>query len=279
MSQQGKELGLSTRRDLPEPRHLSPTKRPAAIMIQPSATTVSSRANLVSARSELHEVELGAPRGTASRRLCLPSGLGMRLWMAVVCLCVLYNLWLIIARTAFVKLQRTVQTVWFFLDYTADAVYVTDMVLSVVITSGRQGRYCLSWRFVLDLISVVPQDFFYFQVGIKPALRLNRLFKCHRLYTFYQLMKIRVEAVDLWRLLVLIHNVLLILHWNASLYFLVSDSTTDQSTGDNSWSYPMADVGYESLTRQYVYSFYWSTSTLLGLGHSVGCNTPETNAQ
>jgi hypothetical protein len=202
--------------------------------------------------------------------------------MVAVCLGVLYNLWLIIARTAFGKLQTTVQTVWLVLDYTADAVYVTDMVLAVVLTSGRQGRYCLSWRFILDVISIMPLDFFYFDVGIKPALRLNRVFKCHRLYTFYQLMRTRIGTVDLWRFLVLLHHVLLILHWNASLYFLVSDSTSSQSTADvNSWSYPLDEVamGYNSLTRQYVYSFYWSASTLLGLGHSFGCNTPETNAQ
>lgn len=212
---------------------------------------------------------------TSSSCHCLATGFCMRVWVAVVCLAVLYNLWLIVARTAFHKLQASVQTVWFVLDYTADTVFITDIAIRFRTTSAWHPRYLLSWHFFADIISILPLDFLYFEVGIKPILRVNRLFKCHRLLSLHQLLRTRIPAVDVWRLVVLLHNVLLIIHWNGCIYFLISDS--DGSPGDY-WSYPSNEIGNDSLTRQYVYSFYWSTSVLLGLGQ-LGCMTPETNAQ
>ncbi|XP_062505069.1 cyclic nucleotide-gated cation channel alpha-3-like isoform X2 [Corticium candelabrum] len=221
--------------------------------------------------------ELPARKTAASTYCyCLPTLFSMRVWVAVVCLAVLYNFWLIIARTAFGDLQSSADTVWFALDYTADSIFLADMVIRFRTTPPSLPRYISSWHFVADIVSLLPLDLLYFQVGTQPVLRLNRLFKCHRLLTLHQQLRTRISAVDVWRFCVLLHNVLLIVHWNACLYFLVSKST---GLPGDSWGYPLNEIDSDSLTRQYVYSCYWSASALLGLGRLLACSTPETNAQ
>ena len=68
--------------------------------------------------------------------------------------------------------------------------------------------------------------------------------------------------------------VLLIFHWNACFYFLLSKWI---GFGSDTWVYPdLTSPGFDSLTRQYLFSLYWS-SRMLTTGETE--NPPQTDVE
>lgn len=65
--------------------------------------------------------------------------------------------------------------------------------------------------------------------------------------------------------------IVIIIHWNGCFYYLISDSI---GFGADDWVYPSQENGshYAKLSRQYIYSFYWSTLTLTTIGEVPGPN-------
>lgn len=62
-------------------------------------------------------------------RFFKPSGKWLYRWLAVVTVAVLYNLFLIIVRQTFHQLQQDYLETWLVLDYLADAIYITDVLV------------------------------------------------------------------------------------------------------------------------------------------------------
>ncbi|XP_031554711.1 cyclic nucleotide-gated olfactory channel-like isoform X2 [Actinia tenebrosa] len=202
------------------------------------------------------------------------------LWLLVVTAAVLYNIWTIILRTAFSQLNKDLFIMWIVLDYTCDIIYVGDVIASmrtgfleegILQTNNRKIRkhYFRSASFYLDAASIIPLDFLYIFVGLNPAVRLNRIIKFHRFWHFLDRTESRTTLPNVIRIASLVHFILMIIHWNACIYFMVSQAI---GFGTDSWVYPgtQAQMGpnstYNSLSRQYIYSFYWSTLTLTTIG-------------
>ncbi len=62
----------------------------------------------------------------------------------------------------------------------------------------------------------------------------------------------------------LVLYILIIIHWNACIYFAISKSL---GFGSDQWVYPnISDPEFGTLTRGYVYCLYWSTLTLTTIG-------------
>lgn len=57
--------------------------------------------------------------------------------------------------------------------------------------------------------------------------------------------------------------ILILIHWNACLYFAISYGL---GFGTDHWVYNLNGPRNSSLSRQYIYSFYWSTLTLTTIG-------------
>lgn len=73
---------------------------------------------------------------------------------------------------------------------------------------------------------------------------------------------------NLFRILNLVLYILIIVHWNACFYYALSGLI---GYGSDGWVYPNATTGeLNTLSRKYVYSFYWSTLTLLTIGMLMG---------
>lgn len=69
---------------------------------------------------------------------------------------------------------------------------------------------------------------------------------------------------NVYRIIHLILYILVIIHWNACFYFALSGFI---GYGTDRWVYPNDTSGdMASSTRKYIYSFYWSTLTLLTIG-------------
>lgn len=67
--------------------------------------------------------------------------------------------------------------------------------------------------------------------------------------------------------------ILVLIHWNACLYFSISYAL---GFGTDNWVYNLNGTTNATLSRQYIYSFYWSTLTLTTIGETP---TPENDAE
>ena len=94
-----------------------------------------------------------------------------------------------------------------------------------------------------------------------------RLLKFYRLRQFTERSESRTHFSHAYRVLFMLHDLLVLIHWNACIYFLLSRWI---GLGSDSWVYPSWNSTHQAewgkLSRQYIYSFYWSTMTLTTIG-------------
>lgn len=128
-----------------------------------------------------------------------------------------------------------------------------------------------STLFKVDVISILPTDLLYIVFGLNtPEVRFNRILRFNKLLDFFERTATRTSFTNMIRIMNLILYILIIIHWNACIYFAISSSI---GFGTDNWVYGNVSVPkYQPLTRKYIYSFYWSTLTLTTIGETP---TPE----
>lgn len=122
-------------------------------------------------------------------------------------------------------------------------------------------------QFKLDMLSVIPTDIVFFYIGINnPEWRFNRLFRLGRLFEFFDRTETRTNFPNIIRIANLVLYIIIIIHWNGCLYFAISKIL---GFGSDTWVYPgPKKPEFSQLSRQYIYSFYWSTLTLTTIGET-----------
>ncbi|XP_023672137.1 cyclic nucleotide gated channel subunit alpha 2a isoform X2 [Paramormyrops kingsleyae] len=176
----------------------------------------------------------------------------------------------------FDELQTEGFILWLVLDYLSDAVYILDSCVRLRTGFLEQGllvkdllklrdNYIHTTQFKLDTLSILPTDLAYIILGIhKPQLRFNRLLRFSRLFEFFDRTETRTNYPNIFRICNLVLYILVIIHWNACIYFAISKSL---GFGSDTWVYPnITDPEFSSLTRGYIYCLYWSTLTLTTIG-------------
>ncbi|XP_061664993.1 cGMP-gated cation channel alpha-1 isoform X2 [Syngnathoides biaculeatus] len=199
-------------------------------------------------------------------------------WLFIITLPVMYNWTLIIARACFEELQMDYLRCWFFLDFLCDLVYVADMVFRTRTGYLEQGllvkdeqklreRYIKSFQFRLDVLSMVPTDVLYATLGLNyPEIRLNKLLRFNRMLEFFQRTETRTNYPNALRISNLVMYIVIIIHWNACLYYSFSKAI---GFGSDRFVYPdPANPEFGRLVRKYAYSMYWSTLTLTTIGET-----------
>ncbi|XP_026888789.1 cyclic nucleotide-gated channel rod photoreceptor subunit alpha isoform X1 [Electrophorus electricus] len=138
-----------------------------------------------------------------------------------------------------------------------------------------RARYKGSSQFRLDLICMIPTDILYLYFGIKyPEIRMNKLLRVNRLFEFFQRTETRTNFPNVFRISNLVMYIVIIIHWNACLYYSVSKAI---GFGADRFVYPdPADPEFGRLVRKYAYSMYWSTLTLTTIGETP---PPEKNSE
>ncbi|XP_044539514.1 cyclic nucleotide-gated cation channel alpha-3, partial [Gracilinanus agilis] len=128
-------------------------------------------------------------------------------------------------------------------------------------------HYMKMFQFKLDVLSLVPTDLAYLKVGPNfPELRFNRLLKFSRLFEFFDRTETRTNYPNMFRIGNLVLYILIIIHWNACIYFAISKVI---GFGTDSWVYPNISIPeYGRLSRKYIYCLYWSTLTLTTIGET-----------
>uniref|UniRef100_G1P8D9 Cyclic nucleotide-gated channel alpha-2 n=1 Tax=Myotis lucifugus TaxID=59463 RepID=G1P8D9_MYOLU len=207
-----------------------------------------------------------------------PAGDWYYRWLFVVAMPVLYNWCLLVARACFSDLQKNYYLVWLVLDYYSDVVYIADLFvrlrtgfleqgLLVKDTKKLRDNYIHTLQFKLDMASIIPTDLVYFAVGIhNPELRFNRLLHFARMFEFFDRTETRTSYPNIFRISNLVLYILVIIHWNACIYYAISKSI---GFGVDTWVYPnITDPEYGYLAREYIYCLYWSTLTLTTIGET-----------
>ncbi|KYM97843.1 Cyclic nucleotide-gated olfactory channel [Cyphomyrmex costatus] len=204
-------------------------------------------------------------------------------WLMVVSVCVLYNLWALIVRQSLPELNELVYITWLMLDYFSDVVFIMDVIVQfrtgyleqgLMVYDGWKlvGHYLFSKFFFLDIFALTPLNVFGLDVSNNPISRFPRFLKIYRLYYFYYMVESRTVYPNFWRVLNLIHILLILAHWFGCFYYLLSEA--EGFKGE--WVYPYRPGKYSTLARKYLACLYWATLTLTTIGDLP---TPETNAE
>ncbi|XP_029703152.1 cyclic nucleotide-gated olfactory channel-like isoform X2 [Takifugu rubripes] len=200
-------------------------------------------------------------------------------WLMVIGAAVLYNWTLLVVRACFDELQRRNVFMWLVLDYFCDGIYILDIVVHLHTGFLEQGlmvkdfkrlrqKYAGTLLCKLDICSILPTDLFYLTIGISytPLLRFNRLLRLYRLFELFERTETRTGFPNAFRIWKLVLYILVIIHWNACVYYSFSKFL---GLGSDSWVYPNAsDPMSASLRQSYIYCLYWSTLTLTTIGET-----------
>lgn len=191
-------------------------------------------------------------------------------------------------------MQNDFLIAWTIIDLIVDAIYFIDMFISSRTGYLQQGllvrdlnkllvNYIKSFRFKMDLISILPTDLVFLARGtycepeefypcMQVVVRLNRLLRFYRLTECFERTETRTNFPHVFRIAKLIFYILILIHWNACIYFAISYYI---GFGTDHWVYKSEhNNGTDSLRHQYIYCFYWSTLTLTTIGEVP---VPETD--
>ncbi|XP_040401981.1 cyclic nucleotide-gated cation channel alpha-3 isoform X2 [Cygnus olor] len=209
----------------------------------PELIEVSSRQSNIRSFLGIRERPGGVNRKKKEIFVIDPSSNMYYNWLTIIAAPVFYNWCMLVCRACFDELQIDHIKVWLFLDYCSDVIYVFDMFV----------------RFRTDLA--------YLKLGLNyPELRFNRLLRISRLFEFFDRTETRTNYPNMFRIGNLVLYILIIIHWNACIYFAISKLI---GFGTDSWVYPNVSIPeYGRLSRKYIYSLYWSTLTLTTIGET-----------
>ena len=219
-----------------------------------------------------------------------PTGSKAYYWHGLVSLAFVYFAWTIAVRFSFPGVLRWAP--WPLLDALFNVVYLLDVAAQMRTSFLCEGilqedlwklyeHYTRTWTFNLDALAALPLDWLYTCVTWQQppaALHVFKLLKVYRLFEFSERTESHSHYPNACRVLFLLHNLGVLIHWNACAYFLLSNWI---GLGSDEWVYP-AVAGHVNasewgrLSRQYVYCFYWSTLTLTTIGELP---KPETNLE
>ncbi|MCP9258132.1 Cyclic nucleotide-gated cation channel [Dirofilaria immitis] len=212
-------------------------------------------------------------------------------WLSMVSCAFTYNLIVVIARSVFSDLASGYYWIaWIVVDFIMDIIYVFDMFvhsrtgfleqgLLIRDISRIRNLYLKSLQFKLDIISVLPLDFILLLICHKPIpyMRFNRIIRYPRfsisLIDFIDRTETRSSMPNAFRIFCVIANIIVIIHWNACIYFFISEMI---GLGSDGWVYgplnkqSLPDGVEDTLIRRYIYSFYWSTLILTTIGEVPG---------
>nr|XP_029715126.1 cyclic nucleotide-gated cation channel subunit A-like [Aedes albopictus] len=149
--------------------------------------------------------------------------------------------------------------------------------------SKLRKHYFSRQRWWLDVVSMLPTDLAYIwwapsscaatRLPCPIIVRINRLLRLPRMWEWFDRTETATGYPNAFRICKVVLAILVLIHWNACLYFAISYAL---GFSTDNWVYNINGAKNLTLSRQYIYSFYWSTLTLTTIGETP---TPENDAE
>ncbi|NXO04373.1 CNGB1 protein, partial [Rhinopomastus cyanomelas] len=197
------------------------------------------------------------------------------LWLFFVVMAWNWNCWLIPVRWAFPYQTPANIYCWLLVDYLCDLIYLLDILVFQTRLQFVQGgdiitdkkamkmNYLRSQRFKMDVVSLLPLDFFYFRVGVNPLLRFPRCLKYMAFFEFNNRLEAILSKAYIYRVIRTTAYLLYSLHVNSCLYYWAS---AYEGLGSTTWV-------YDGEGNSYIRCYYWAVKTLITIG---GLPDPKT---
>ncbi|XP_057286459.1 cyclic nucleotide-gated cation channel beta-1 [Pezoporus wallicus] len=197
------------------------------------------------------------------------------LWLFFVVMAWNWNCWLIPVRWAFPYQTPANIHCWLFIDYLCDLIYLLDILVFQTrlqfvrggdIISDKKAmkeNYLRSQRFKMDMVCLLPLDFFYFKVGVNPLLRFPRCLKYMAFFEFNNRLEAILTKAYIYRVIRTTAYLLYSLHVNSCLYYWAS---AYEGLGSTTWV-------YDGEGNSYIRCYYWAVKTLITIG---GLPDPKT---
>ena len=119
-------------------------------------------------------------------------------------------------------------------------------------------HYFKSKNWIFDLISLLPTDIAYFwwhpsqchlRIPCPVIVRLNRLVRVPRLHDCFYKAETNAKYPNLFRIFKVLLFILLLIHWNACLYFTISYII---GFGSDKWVYNLNGSISSTFSTQYI---------------------------
>ncbi|VDK67789.1 unnamed protein product [Onchocerca ochengi] len=129
-------------------------------------------------------------------------------------------------------------------------------------------RYFHSYSFWLDIGSIFPFDFILIYNDSISLVRLNRLLKSYRFNYFIDRTEIRTNWPNAFKIFVLIMTCVVLFHWNAAAYFLISVISGIHNDDRNAWQFTYTKIADPVIPK---------CNTFPLLSDSTNCSFNETD--
>ncbi|XP_048113153.1 cyclic nucleotide-gated cation channel beta-1-like [Alosa alosa] len=190
------------------------------------------------------------------------------LWLLFVTLAWNWNMWLIPVRWAFPYQTPDNIYLWLVTDYLCDTIYILDILVFqprlqfirggdiVCDKTEMRKNYMKTYRFKMDVISLLPLELFYFKTGINPLLRFPRLLKIMSFFEFNERLEAILTKPYFYRVIRTTTYLLYSLHCNACLFYWGS---AYEGLGSTQWV-------YDGKGNSYIRCYYFAVKTLITIG-------------
>lgn len=221
----------------PEQQQQRPGRQSTSSVKKQTTLSTSSHQVVVNNNElQLASVEAGGKPARRRARILDPSGSLYYHWSMVVSFAFLYNFWSLSYRFAFREIDFTTVAFWFTFDYSADLIYVLDVVINFhtgfledgvleqnIDKIGQHYRECT--LFYLDCFCLLPLDILYLSIGFNSILRCTRLVKIYKFWSYIDRTERHTNYPNVFRTFTLVHYILVIFHWNACLFHMISKNS------------------------------------------------------
>lgn len=223
---------------------ICPTTIPLYLKTLPTSKQITD--SQLAPASMSAQVEDGADKKELERRLQRqinnqkrvvdPSGSIYYHWTMVVSFAFLYNFWSLSYRFAFREIDFDTVALWFALDYSADLIYILDVLINSRTGYLEDGvlqrntvkiaqHYREGTLFYLDCFCLLPLDILYLSIGFNSILRCTRLVKIYKFWSYVDRTERHTNYPNVFRTVTLVHYILVIFHWNACLFHMISKNS------------------------------------------------------
>ncbi|KAL3982717.1 Cyclic nucleotide-binding domain family protein [Acanthocheilonema viteae] len=173
-------------------------------------------------------------------------------WTALVCIGCFYNLLMVV-----IFVYREIYTYYFYYwltcNFIFDIIFLIDIFIQSRISYIDDGvaaenlrvqarRYFHSYNFWLDVSSIFPFDFLLIYRSDISLVRLNRLLKSYHFNYFIDRTEIRTNWPNAFKIFVLIMTCVVLFHWNAAAYFLISVTSGIYSEDPDAWQFTYTKI-------------------------------------